>query len=80
MTADIYILAILPVTAPILPETDRPDAVVPADGVPLPADTGPNEAYYLTVTERLNALSPEAFTPSLTALDSMIRSILVTNS
>jgi hypothetical protein len=74
-----YIIAILPVTAPILAETDRPDAAIPAGGVPLPADGVPNEAYYTAITDTLNALSPDSFSPSLTVLDSMIRSILVTN-
>lgn len=74
-----YIVAILPVTTPILAETDRPDAAIPAGGVPLPAGTVPDEAYYTALTEKLNALSPESFSPSLTLLDSMIRSILVTN-
>lgn len=74
-----YVIAILPVTAPILAETDRPDAAIPAGGVPLPAGAVPDEAYYTAITERLNALSPESFNPSLTLLDSMIRSILVAN-
>jgi hypothetical protein len=74
-----YVIALLPVTAPILAETDKPDAAVPSGGVSLPVDTGPNEAYYIAVTERLNALSPEAFSPPLTILDSMIRSIVITN-
>lgn len=74
-----YMIAILPVTAPILAETDRPDAVIPTGGVPLPADGVPNEAYYTAITDTLNALSPDSFSPPLTVLDSMIRSILVTS-
>ena len=70
-----YIIAILPVTAPILAETDQPDAAIPAGGVPLPAGGVPDEAYYTAVTEKLNGLSPESFSPSLALLDSMIRSI-----
>ena len=74
-----YIIAILPITAPILPEDAKADTVVPPGGVPIPADTGPNSTYYISVTGKLNALSPDAYTPSLSTLDTMIQSILVTN-
>ena len=74
-----YLIAILPITAPILAETDRPDATVPAGGVPLPAGSVPDEAYYTAIAEKLNALPPDSFTPSLAVLDSMIRSIVITN-
>jgi hypothetical protein len=75
-----YIVAILPITAPILAEDEKPDASIPADGVPIPTDVGPNDVYYASVTEKLIALSPDQFTPSLNALDELIQSILVTNS
>jgi hypothetical protein len=74
-----YLIAILPITAPILAETNQPDAAVPAGGVPLPAGSAPDEAYYTALTEKLNALPPDSFSPSLTVLDSMIRSIVITN-
>jgi len=72
-----YILAILPITAPILAETDKPDAIVPAGGVPIPADTGPNETYYTDITDKLNMLAADDFQPSLSALDALVRSIVV---
>lgn len=75
-----YVIAILPITAPMLPEDEKPEAAVPPDGVPLPTDIGPNEVYYFSVTEKLNALAPDSYTPSLDALDLLIQSILVTNS
>jgi hypothetical protein len=73
-----YLIAVLPVTAPILPENEKPDATVPEGGVPIPTDIGVNNNYYISVTERLNSLAPEAYTPSLNTLDALIRSILVT--
>jgi hypothetical protein len=74
-----YVIAILPITAPILAEDEKPEADVPTEGVPIPTDIGPNSAYYISVTEKLNTLSPDSYTPSLTMLDALIQSILVTN-
>ncbi|HJR78626.1 MAG TPA: hypothetical protein VJ821_01055 [Anaerolineales bacterium] len=74
-----YIIAILPVTAPFLAEDEKPDAPVPADGVPIPTDVGPNDVYYASITENLNSLSPDEFTPALDTLDDLVQSILVTN-
>jgi len=72
-----YFFAILPITAPILAEDEKPDAPVPPGGVPIPADTGPNDVYYVAVTQKLNGLSPENYAPSLNALDALIQSILI---
>ena len=74
-----YVIAILPITAPILPEDEKAEATVPEGGVPIPTDIGPNEVYYISVTEKLNSLAPDAYVPSLNALDALIQSILVTN-
>ncbi|HKY54211.1 MAG TPA: hypothetical protein VJM08_07900 [Anaerolineales bacterium] len=73
-----YIVAVLPITAPILAEDENPDAPVPTEGVPIPTDIGPNDTYYASITEKLVSLTPESFTPSLTTLDTLIQSILVT--
>ena len=73
-----YIVAILPITAPILPEDEEPEATVPQGGIPIPTAVGPNQVYYFSVTEALNTLALDAFTPSLEALDALIQSILVT--
>jgi hypothetical protein len=67
----------LTVTASILPENEKPDASVPEGGVPIPTDIGVNSIYYISVTEKLNSLAPEAYTPSLSTLDALIQSILV---
>lgn len=73
-----YIIAILPVTAPILAENDKPDAIVPAGGIPIPVDTGPNESYYAEVTDKLNAMAAEDFQPALSVLDALIQSLIIT--
>src|SRR5215211_2686005 len=73
-----YIVAILPITAPILPKDEEPEATVPEGGVPIPTDVGPTEVYYLSVTEKLNSLAPDAYIPSLNTLDTLIQSMTVT--
>jgi hypothetical protein len=72
-----YVIAILPITAPILAEDEKPESPVPAGGVPIPTNTGPNEVYYISVTQKLSALSPDNYTPSLNALDALVQSILI---
>jgi len=74
-----YIVAILPITAPVLAEDEKPESPIPTGGVPIPASTGPTDVYYFSVTEKLNSLAPDSFTPSLNALDALIQSILVKN-
>lgn len=74
-----YIIAVLPVTAPILARDEKPEAPVPTDGVPIPTDVGPNDVYYALITEKLNSLTPDDFIPSLDLLDNLVQSILVTN-
>lgn len=83
LTADgqYYIVAILPITAPLLAETDRPDAPVPTGGAPLPADyatnTAGSESYYNDITALLEATPADAFNPTLTQLDQLIQSFMV---
>ena len=72
-----YVIAILPVNASILPEDEQIEAQVPEGGVPIPTDVGPNDVYYFSVTEKLNVIAPDDFTPSLNMLDALIQSILV---
>jgi hypothetical protein len=74
-----YIIAILPIIAPVLAENEKPESSVPAGGVPIPTSVGPNDVYYFSVTEKLNSLSPDSYTPMLNALDALIQSILVKN-
>lgn len=74
-----YIIAILPISAPVLAEDD--ESPNPPDGVPFPGYTDPNadyEEYYNSITEKLNSLPPDAFHPSLTSLDTLIGSMQIT--
>lgn len=72
-----YVIAILPITAPVLAEDEKAESPVPAGGIPIPPDTGPTDVYYFSVTEKLNSLQPDSFTPPLNTLDALIQSILV---
>jgi hypothetical protein len=75
-----YIIAILPITAPVLAETSDAGAIVPAGGIALPDINDPNadwQGYYASITDLLNVTSPEAFTPSLSQLDALIQSMWV---
>ena len=81
LTADekYFIIAVLPITAPILAADEKPDASVPTEGVPIPTDVGPNDTYYASITEKLVSLDSDSYTPSLNTLDTLIQSILITN-
>lgn len=73
-----YVIAILPVTAPMLAETGDGGAVPPPGGVPYPDITDPNadrQGYYAAVTALLDAAAPETFTPALDQLDALIQSM-----
>jgi hypothetical protein len=73
-----YVIAVLPITAPVLAEDEKPESSVPAGGIPIPPSTGPTDVYYFSVSEKLNSLTPDSFTPALNSLDALIQSILVT--
>ena len=73
-----YIIAILPITVPVLAETNDPGAAIPAGGIAFPDINNPNadyQGYYASITDLLNATSPDAFTPSLSQLDALIQSM-----
>ena len=75
-----YIIAILPITVPVLAETNDPGAAIPAGGIAFPDINNPNadfQGYYASITDLLNATSPDAFTPSLSQLDALIQSMQV---
>ncbi len=75
-----YIVAILPVTVPILAETGDAAATLPPGGIASPDITDPNAdwaGYYTAVADLLNGTSPDAFTPSINQLDLLIESIQV---
>jgi hypothetical protein len=73
-----YIIAILPITAPMLANVVDPNASIPPGGVPFPGYESPApdlETYYNTVTDTLNTAAPETFNPTINILDALISSI-----
>ncbi|MBK7316146.1 hypothetical protein [Candidatus Villigracilis affinis] len=75
-----YIIAILPITAPVLAETSDAGEVIPAGGITYPDINDSNadfQGYYASITDLLSATSPEAFTPSISQLDALIQSMQV---
>lgn len=78
---DYYIIAIFPITVPVLAETSDGVAVLPTGGIPYSYFADPNtdmRAYYSAVTALLNGTSPEAFSPTIDQLDLLIQSMRVT--
>ena len=70
-----YILAILPITAPVLAETSDAAAALPPGGIAYPnADW---LGYYTAVTNLLNSIPLDAFTPSINQLDLLIQSMQI---
>jgi hypothetical protein len=81
LTADgqYWISAIFPVNAPWLQVT-WDSTEVPPDGLAAPAWDSPTfeadmDAYYVTMIDRLNGESPDAFTPSISCLDLFMSSV-----
>ena len=78
-----YVIAILPVTAPGLPEDGQPGGVVPASGVPVPDFNDMNAnwmGYYGDVRQMLQGLEPGAYNPNLDQLDALIGSLTIVPS
>jgi hypothetical protein len=76
-----YVIAILPVSNPMLAETSDSGTPLPSGGVPYPDINDPNPdwpTYYKSVTEVLNATPAESYTPAIDQLDALIQSILIT--
>lgn len=75
-----YVIAILPITAPGLPEDGQPGGVVPPSGVPLPDFNDMNAdwmGYYGNVRQMLQDLEPGSFYPVLDQLDLLIESLTI---
>jgi hypothetical protein len=71
-----YVSAILPINAAFLPADGGPDTPLPAGGVPFDWNNFENvPAHFELVKEKLNATDPNAFSPSLSILDTLIQSI-----
>jgi len=76
-----YIIAIFPITAPVLAETSDAGAVLPFGGIEYPDINSSNPdfpKYYASITDLLNTTAPEAFTPALSQLDTLIQSMRIT--
>jgi hypothetical protein len=76
-----YVVAILPITAPTLAETNDSGAAHPHGGIPYPYFADPNadmNNYYAAVTALLNTTPPETFFPTIDQLDSLVQSMQIT--
>jgi hypothetical protein len=74
-----YVVAVLPVAAPVLAPTDDYKATGKAF-VPFPADTSDPQVvqrYFQDVLAKVDALADSEFMPSLTLLDAMLQSVQV---
>ncbi len=76
-----YVIAVLPVEAPFLENGNDPSAPTPPGAVPFPgynySDPKFYDDYFKAVGDKLDATPPDQFSPSLTALDALVRSIRV---
>jgi hypothetical protein len=75
-----YIVAILPITVPLLAETSDGGAALPTGGVPYSYFADPNadmQLYYKSVLDVLNATPSEVFTPTINQLDLLIQSMRI---
>ncbi len=78
-----YVVAILPLTAPGLPEDGQVGGEVPPNGVPVPDFNDFNAnwlGYYGDVRQMLQGVETGAYTPDLAQLDALIGSITITSS
>lgn len=74
-----YVIVVLPASAPFLAENW--EASAPPDGVPFPgydASYADIETYYQQVVAKLDASSPDTFSPSLALLDALVQSLDLT--
>jgi hypothetical protein len=78
-----YILVSLPVHASFLLADEKPETVLPADGIPFPDLTKSSEAdvyaYDQAVADKMNEMDPDSFQPALKQLDTLIQSIIVSS-
>ncbi len=78
-----YVVAVLPITAPGLPEDGQPGSAVPPEGVPVPDFNDMNAnwlGYYGNVRHMLQGLEPGAYNPNLDQLDALIGSLTIAAS
>lgn len=76
-----YVSVILPINTAFLSANGNPETPLPAEGVPFDWNNFENAAaHFELVKQKLNATDPNAFTPSLTNLDALIQSVLITGT
>jgi hypothetical protein len=78
-----YIIVILPVAAPILPENGEPGGSIPDGGVPVPDFNDINAnwlGYYGEARQMLQSLEADAYYPDLDQLDALIASLMIASS
>ncbi len=73
-----YVSAILPINAAFLSADGNPETALPAEGIPFDWENFENTPqHFELVKQKLNATDPNAFSPSLTSLDTLIQSIKI---
>jgi hypothetical protein len=78
-----WVIAILPITAPGLPEDGQPGSMVPSGGVPLPDSNDVNAnwlGYYGEARQMLQGLELGDYNPAIDQLDALIGSIRIGGS
>jgi len=77
-----YIIAILPITVPVLAETSDAGSPLPSDGIQYPFFADPNpevlQKYYEDVANLLSATPNNVFAPAIGQLDALIQSMQIT--
>jgi hypothetical protein len=75
-----YVVAIFPVSSPVLAETSDAGAPLPVGGIPYPSIANSKaemDAYYIAVSDLLNVQLAQSFTPDLYQLDMLIHSMWI---
>ena len=78
-----YVIALLPITAPGLPDDGQPGSLVPPGGVPVPDYNNPDAnwmGYYGEARQMLQNLEASAYSPDLDQLDALIGSLTISTS
>lgn len=77
-----YVIAMLPISHPLLASGPDPTVAPPPGGVPFPdmmnSDAAAFEAYFQAVANLLNTADPNSFSPALPLLDALVQSITIT--
>jgi len=76
-----YVIAVLPISHPLLASVTDPSSPLPEGGIPFPdmmsSDAAAFETYFQAVVNLLNTADPNFFQPALPLLDALIQSITI---